>query len=56
MANYDISHLTQREDQYVSDPIQDHAFCLHTSKDKHDATFPQRHGVTVMMKFTHLKT
>lgn len=28
-----------------------HAFCLHTTADKHDESFPQRHGITILSKF-----
>jgi hypothetical protein len=31
-----------------------HAFLLHTTADKHDELFPNRHGLTVMQKFTKL--
>jgi len=31
-----------------------HAFSLHTTPDKHDETFPNRHGVTILSSFQKL--
>ena len=32
-----------------------HTLCLHTTADKHDESFPNRHGLTVLTKFEFLR-